>query len=132
MADIFFTMTVHRTNRQHGKKLFYYKTTYSYTENKVVMTRSYFFCFILLTYPYIEQCFTRARNRGSYMSAHVLLNLLNKLEKRDKMQGLPSFMCRLYILYIWCYQVFVAILAPMILCPVSLFNITVYHFAPYF
>ena len=29
-------------------------------------------------------------NRGSYMSAHVLLNLLNKLGKRDKMRGLPS------------------------------------------
>ena len=26
-----------------------------------------------------------ALNRGSYMSAHVLLNLLNELEKRDKM-----------------------------------------------
>ena len=25
-----------------------------------------------------------------YMSAHVLLNLLNKLWKRDKMRGLPS------------------------------------------
>ena len=24
-------------------------------------------------------------NRGSYMSVHVLLNLLNELEKRDKM-----------------------------------------------
>ena len=24
------------------------------------------------------------------MSAHVLLNLLNKLEKRNKMRGLPS------------------------------------------
>ena len=30
------------------------------------------------------------RNRGSYMSAHVLLNLLNELRKRDKMRGLPS------------------------------------------
>ena len=29
-------------------------------------------------------------NRGSYMSALVLLNLLNELRKRDKMQGLPS------------------------------------------
>ena len=29
-------------------------------------------------------------NRGSYMSAHVLLNLLNELGKRDKMRGLPS------------------------------------------
>ena len=28
--------------------------------------------------------------RGSYMSAHVLLNLFNELGKRDKMQGLPS------------------------------------------
>ena len=31
-------------------------------------------------------------NRGSYMSAHVLLNLLNELGKRDKMQGLPSIL----------------------------------------
>ena len=31
-------------------------------------------------------------NRGSYMSAHVLLNLLNKLGKRDKMQGLLSIL----------------------------------------
>ena len=28
----------------------------------------------------------------SYMSAHVLLNLLNKLGKRDKMRGLPSIL----------------------------------------
>ena len=31
-----------------------------------------------------------AINGGSYMSAHVLLNLLNELWKRDKMRGLPS------------------------------------------
>ena len=30
--------------------------------------------------------------RGSYMSAHVLLNLLNKLRKRDKMRSLPSIL----------------------------------------
>ena len=30
--------------------------------------------------------------RGSYMSAPVLLNLLNKLRKRDKMRGLPSIL----------------------------------------
>ena len=30
--------------------------------------------------------------RGSYMSAHVLLNLLNKLGKRDKMRGVPSIL----------------------------------------
>ena len=27
------------------------------------------------------------------MNAHVLLNLLNELGKRDKMRGLPSILC---------------------------------------
>ena len=36
----------------------------------------------------------RMINRGSYMSAHVLLNLLNELGKRDKMRGLPSILSR--------------------------------------
>ena len=31
-------------------------------------------------------------NRGSYMSAHVLLNLLNEFGKRDKMWGLPHIL----------------------------------------
>ena len=31
-------------------------------------------------------------DRGSYMSAHVLLNLINELGKRDKMRGLPSIL----------------------------------------
>ena len=31
-------------------------------------------------------------HRGSYMSSHVLLNLLNMLEKKDKMRGLPSIL----------------------------------------
>ena len=30
--------------------------------------------------------------RGSYMSAHVLLNLLKELRKRDQMLGLPSIL----------------------------------------
>ena len=34
----------------------------------------------------------RLIHRGSYMSAHVLLNLLNELGKRDKMRGLPSIL----------------------------------------
>ena len=29
-------------------------------------------------------------DRGSFMSAHVLLNLLNELRKSDKMRDLPS------------------------------------------
>ena len=33
-----------------------------------------------------------ALHRGSYMSAHVLLNLLNELGKGDKMRGLPSIL----------------------------------------
>ena len=32
------------------------------------------------------------RNRGSYMSAHVLLNLLNELGKRDEMRSLSSIL----------------------------------------
>ena len=36
--------------------------------------------------------FPRKIHRGSYMSAHVLLNLLNELGKRDKMRGLPSIL----------------------------------------
>ena len=34
-------------------------------------------------YPVCKELSTM--NRGSYMSAHVLLNLLNNLGKRDKM-----------------------------------------------
>ena len=33
---------------------------------------------------------THVINKGSYMSAHVLLNLLNKFTNIDKMRGLPS------------------------------------------
>ena len=32
------------------------------------------------------------KNRGSYISAHVLFNLLNELKKRDKIRGLPSIL----------------------------------------
>ena len=37
-------------------------------------------------------CMISRLNRGSYMSDHVLLNLLNELGKRDKMRGLPSIL----------------------------------------
>ena len=44
----------------------------------------------------MRECFQRLKTyenyRGSYMSAHVLLNLLNELQKRDKMRGLPSIL----------------------------------------
>ena len=45
-----------------------------------------------LTYPWehlrARQAFENIKIRGSYMSAHILLNLLNELRKKDKM---PDF-----------------------------------------
>ena len=55
----------------------------------------------LRTYGQIYNVFTiemkfqsdlNAIYRGSYMSAHILLNLLNELGKSDKMRGLPSIL----------------------------------------
>ena len=40
----------------------------------------------------IDAHMTLIVNRGSYMSAHVLLNLLNELRKRNKMRGLLSIL----------------------------------------
>ena len=39
-----------------------------------------------------KNVFVCGLNRGSYTSAHVLLNLLNELGKRDQMRGLPSIL----------------------------------------
>ena len=36
--------------------------------------------------------FSVSCHRGSYMSVHVLLILLNELGKRDQMRGLPSIL----------------------------------------
>ena len=41
------------------------------------------------TFTLCQFCFVY---RGSYMSAHVLLNLLKELRKRDKMRGLPRIL----------------------------------------
>ena len=38
------------------------------------------------------ECSFCCRYRGSYMGAHVLLNLLNELKKRAKMRGLLSIL----------------------------------------
>ena len=40
--------------------------------------------------PLVEK--VRKLNRGYYLSAHVLLNILNELGKRDKMRGLQSIL----------------------------------------
>ena len=48
---------------------------------------------VVISTPTVIACLVFvALNRGSYMSAHVLLNLLNELGKRDKMRGLPSIL----------------------------------------
>ena len=41
---------------------------------------------------YLFSNLTSRNKKGSDMSAHVLLNLLNELGKRDKMRGLPSIL----------------------------------------
>ena len=41
-------------------------------------------------------------HRGSYMSAHVLLNLLNELGKRDKMRGLRRHMINVALFNLTC------------------------------
>ena len=43
--------------------------------------------FIYQLNPFKRNIISIITNTGSYMSAHVLLNLLNKLRKKDKLQG---------------------------------------------
>ena len=43
-----------------------------------------------ITYFTPIECFISLIHRGSNMSAHVLLNLLNELGKREKMRGLSN------------------------------------------
>ena len=42
----------------------------------------------------VDLIFGQDINLGSYMSAHILLNLLNELRKRDK---IPGLLCILYL-----------------------------------
>ena len=43
-------------------------------------------------FKFVFNIWTYYKHSGSYMSADVLLNLLNELRKRDKMQGLSSIL----------------------------------------
>ena len=48
---------------------------------------------MIVAFPaHIHLFFTGVINRGSYMSTHVLLNLLSEYGKRDKLRGLPSIL----------------------------------------
>ena len=60
------------------------------TETSIFSVLGTGMCFKLFSLKTINIGNIEDEYRGSYMSAHVLLNLLNELGKRDKMQGLPS------------------------------------------
>ena len=51
-----------------------------------------FFIIFGTSYTFVCENWPKRLYRGSYMSAHVLLNLLNELGKSDKMRGLPSIL----------------------------------------
>ena len=67
----------------------------------IIFSRGFAFCLGLVIKFFVtflvmkSSCRDRelvALHRGSYMSAHVLLNLLNELGKRDKMLGRPCIL----------------------------------------
>ena len=60
----------------------------------MIFIRQKFICsnFENTSHNCVDLVYRRGIHRGSYMSANVLLNLLNELGKRDKMQGLPSIL----------------------------------------
>ena len=74
------------------------KTMLKWRVKKIFTILCYFFLFIL-TYSlikdqrYVFGSLQSEIHGGFYMSAHVLLNLLNDLGKSDKMRGLPSKVC---------------------------------------
>ena len=78
--NIVFCRKVHNLQMVVSQNMFYCQNIYSNGIGSQVLTT------LVLTLP------LHSRYRGSYMSAHVLLNLLNELGKRDKMRGLPSIL----------------------------------------
>ena len=68
-----------------------YKAT-SKGSHQTARMRRLVWAFAGRTYHIVGNLMSPLIYRGSYMSAHVLLNLLNKLGKRDKMWGLPSIL----------------------------------------
>ena len=71
------------------------KLGHRFTKVNRLSSESFFLYFKLsaceLMYYMHTCCYTKI-NRESYMSAHVLLNLLNESGKRDKRRGLPSIL----------------------------------------
>ena len=58
-----------------------------------IFKTQWFFSIWSITIPSVkDDDISLAFHRGSYMSAHGLLNLLNELGKSDKMRGLPSIL----------------------------------------
>ena len=66
-------------------------TIYIFSREQLVLNIKSLF-FTSQSFLVFHPGFCNSKNRRSYMSAHVLFNLLNKLRKRDKMRGLPSIL----------------------------------------
>ena len=83
-----------QTGRHYDKTYFSYFSQPEHMFNLIgyLITAILVLINFLRIFPMQYQRFPNYINRGSYMSAHVLLNLLNELGKRDKMRGLPSIL----------------------------------------
>ena len=72
-------------------------------KKKAICSEIIFSNVILISFNYFSACISYNKmvnysiildtilNRGSNISAHLVLNLFNKLRKRDKIQGIPKF-----------------------------------------
>ena len=58
----------------------------------ISLTNFMFAEYVIYNETHHKKFFKWGIDRESYMNAHVLLNLLNELGKRDKMRGLPSIL----------------------------------------
>ena len=83
-APLFFACNKVSVSRFEAHFLFLFQVSVSLYDIKLFMLLFINDPFLLNDSPVVH--------RGSYMSAHVLLNLLNKLRKRDKMQGMPRIL----------------------------------------
>ena len=76
--------------KQPGRNAYRVRFSYDGTASMESLDYSQSFCHMdVRGYPHDKQT---CLYRGSYMSAHVLLNLLSELGKRDKMRGLLSIL----------------------------------------
>ena len=65
------------------------KIRYCWTGHLIRVSDQGYFCFVTKVSIKLTYC---DEKRGSYISDHVILNLLNELGKSDKIQDLPSIL----------------------------------------